>query len=139
MDHFFLSFPYKIWGAQITGKVLPGVSQFSMHTHARRKASKHPRLPLEKKMKSWMCCLNSLFPVSTFFSEGESGGYRLQARSAAPEVVAYTSLIFFTGAPFWHHIPHGMQVQEPHKEHRSHDHSFHHPTAEANSPCFMCS
>lgn len=62
-----------------------------------------------------------LFPVVAFFPEGELGRCRLQATGTAPEVVLYTLLIFFPGAHIWQLAPHGMQVQQPHKENRSHD------------------
>lgn len=48
LDHFFLSFPYKICEAQIARMALPAVSQFSMCAHMCREDLMHPSLLLEK-------------------------------------------------------------------------------------------
>lgn len=117
---FFLTFPYKIWGAQIAQMAVPRVSQFSMHAEKPLRITAFPW----KKQKSQMCAPDLLLPVVSLFSEGELGRCRLQARGTAAEMVPHTLLIFFPRAHTWQHAPHGMQAQEPHQENRSRDLGF---------------
>lgn len=68
---FFLTFPYKIWGEQIAGMALPGVSQFSTH------AEKPLRIPAHPWKKQSHRCVLDLFdeavPSCCLLSGGRAG------------------------------------------------------------------
>lgn len=102
---FFLTFSYKIWGAQIAGMALPRVSQFF---YACRKASKNHSIPLEKN-KSHKCAPDLLLPVVALFSRSWEGA------DCKPEELPQTLLIFFPRAHIWQYAPHGMHNEPTRK------------------------
>lgn len=52
------------------------------------------------------------------------GKMQTASQRNCPRDATYTLLIFFPGAHIWQHAPHGMQLQEPHKENRNPDFGF---------------